>query len=314
MRVQLTGVAGDPGTERLRRQGHRLRFRRGQSSRPPSSSPSSRSAGRRSTAAPLDLQQGGAGSWIGDGTQLSLAGVWNVTALVQTGSKGTEIPMTLVTATPGSTQQVVPTQDGPDIVTTTLATGQSIQAYVDPGTAGTNDVHITAFDEGGEELPLSDVLVVVTPEGGDLQVLDAQRLTPGHFSAPGEFEPATCRSSSSPPARTARCCKLPSTRRSEHDDAIHEPPTNRGADPRRWRSQRSQPHATAARCVSSHDTTDPGDGLGSTVEHGGTLDRQPEAEPGDPRHDGHRRRRSSPAPRSCPRPAPTCSRTRDTCT
>jgi copper transport protein len=142
-------------------------------------------------ASSLDLRQSGSGSWIGEGTQLSLAGVWNVTALVQAGSKGTEIPMTLVTATPGSTQQVVATLDGPDIVTTTLTTGQSIQAYVDPGTAGPNDVHVTAFDEQGEELPLSEVLVIVTPQGGDPQSLEAKRLTPGHFSAPAELDPGS---------------------------------------------------------------------------------------------------------------------------
>ena len=139
-------------------------------------------------ASSLDLRQGGSGSWIGEGTQLSLAGVWNVTALVETGSRGTEVGMTLVTATPGSTRQVVETQDGPDVVTITLVTGQQIQTYVDPGTAGPNDVHVTAFDEDGQELQLSDLLVVVTPVGEDPQVLDAARLSPGHFSAPASLE------------------------------------------------------------------------------------------------------------------------------
>ena len=95
----------------------------------------------------LDLVQTGSGAWTGSGAQLSLAGVWNVTAQVQTGSRTTEVPLVLTTRPPGGQQVSVVSQEGlPDIVTLTLAGGLQFQCYLDPGTAGANDVHVTAFD------------------------------------------------------------------------------------------------------------------------------------------------------------------------
>jgi copper transport protein len=136
----------------------------------------------------LDLTRTGDGGWTGSGTQLSLAGVWNVTALVQTGARATEVPLTLVTRAPGGQRTSVASQAGlPDITTITLASGQQIQAYADPGTAGPNEVHVTAFDASGQELPLKDMLVVATPNGGDPRALDEKRLTAGHFSAAADL-------------------------------------------------------------------------------------------------------------------------------
>lgn len=137
----------------------------------------------------LDLRAGEPGTWVGDGSQLSLAGVWNVTALVQSGSRGTEVPMTLVTGNPGGQQETVSQQEGlPDVVTITLSEGVQLQSYVDPGEAGANEVHVTAFDASGSELPLADLVLVATPSQGSPEALDANRLTPGHFSAPADLD------------------------------------------------------------------------------------------------------------------------------
>ena len=142
----------------------------------------------------LDLVQTGSGAWTGSGAQLSLAGVWNVTAQVQTGSRTTEVPLVLTTRVPGGQQVSVVSQEGlPDIVTLTLAGGLQFQCYVDPGTPGGNDVHVTAFDAAGSELPLSDLVVVITPEGGDPGALPVDRLSPGHFSAPADLDAGSYR-------------------------------------------------------------------------------------------------------------------------
>jgi hypothetical protein len=117
--------------------------------------------------------------------QLSLAGVWDVTAQVQSGSSTTEVPLVLTTRPPSGQQVSVVSQEGlPDIVTITLAGGLQLQCYLDPGTLERNDVHVTAFDANGEELPLSDLVVVLTPEGGDPRTLPVDRPLAGHFSAP----------------------------------------------------------------------------------------------------------------------------------
>jgi copper transport protein len=140
------------------------------------------------TASALDLTEAEPGTWTGRGTQLSLAGVWDADVRVQAGATGTDIPLTLVTAVPGGQRISVSKGEGlPDIVTMTLAGGVQLQSYIDPGTAGSNDVHVTAFDAQGDELPLRDLLVVVAPEGGSPRALEAERLTPGHFSSPAEL-------------------------------------------------------------------------------------------------------------------------------
>ena len=142
----------------------------------------------------LDLVQTGSGAWTGSGAQLSLAGVWNVTAQVQSGSSTTEVPLVLTTRPPGGQQVSVVSQEGlPDIVTLTLAGGLQFQCYLDPGTAGANDVHVTAFDARGDELPLSDLVVVLTPDGGDPRALPVDRLSKGHFSAPADLDAGSYR-------------------------------------------------------------------------------------------------------------------------
>ena len=52
-------------------------------------------------ASTLDLMHHG-DRWMGNGSQVSIAGVWTITVVVQTASSGTEIPLTLVTSDPGS--------------------------------------------------------------------------------------------------------------------------------------------------------------------------------------------------------------------
>ena len=51
-----------------------------------------------------------------------------------------------MTSTKTPTQQLSVTPGTPPIYTVTFPNGDQIQSYVDPGTAGLNQVHITAFD------------------------------------------------------------------------------------------------------------------------------------------------------------------------
>jgi copper transport protein len=136
----------------------------------------------------LDLREMGSGVWAGDGTQLSLAGVWDVRTLVQTGARATEVQLTLVTRAPGGQTTSVATSGELRIVTITLGGGVQLQSYLDPDAPGANDVHVTAFDRGGDELPLAGLLVVATPEGGEPMALDATRLSAGHFSADADLD------------------------------------------------------------------------------------------------------------------------------
>ncbi|MGZ8582601.1 MAG: copper resistance CopC/CopD family protein [Actinomycetota bacterium] len=141
-----------------------------------------------------DAHDGAPSVWTGAGTQLSLAGAWDLVVQVRSGARTTEVPLVLITRAPPTTSVVAQgSEDLPDIETFTLSTGEQLQMYLDPGDAGTNEFHVTAFDPAGKELPLSGLVVVATGPDGQAETLDVTRLTPGHFAAPVEVEVGTWR-------------------------------------------------------------------------------------------------------------------------
>jgi hypothetical protein len=95
-------------------------------------------------------------------------------------------------AAPDQDVDVSRAEGQPDIYTFHFDGWLSIQSYVDPGIAGrTNQVHVTAFDAEGAELPLESAVVRVTPSEGESLVPDPLRLSLGHFSANVEVVPGT---------------------------------------------------------------------------------------------------------------------------
>jgi copper transport protein len=140
----------------------------------------------------LDLrrQAGAAGAWSGQGGQLSIAGSWSVTALVQLGGKALTVPLTVpVRQAPAPPQPSVTvlTQPGqPTIYQFSLPGGASMQAYLDPGRAGpNNDLHLTWFTASGGELPISGATVTATSPAGVTQTPRLLRFGAGHLAATG---------------------------------------------------------------------------------------------------------------------------------
>jgi hypothetical protein len=129
----------------------------------------------------LAMKSASNGDWTASGTNLSLAGVWNVTAVVQTGAASASVPLTLVVMTSSATVNVSTATGQPDLYTFTFPGGQQLQAYNDPGTPGTNELHVTAFDASGNELPLKDVTMVAIPPVGPAVPLRTRRFSAGHF-------------------------------------------------------------------------------------------------------------------------------------
>jgi copper transport protein len=128
------------------------------------------------------------GSWAGSGTQLSIAGTWVVTARVTRGSTADQIPLVITTLLPGTSASVSTSPGLPTVVTVTQPGGSSLQAYLDPGSPGTNQVHLTAFDAQGQELPLHTAAFVAIPASGPPRHLDAVRFEPAHFVANTDLE------------------------------------------------------------------------------------------------------------------------------
>jgi copper transport protein len=120
--------------------------------------------------------------WAGQSTALSVAGTWRTTTLVRTGAETVEVPLTLVTKGDATTSTVAaPGQ--PVTATSSFPDGVRIQSFIDHTTPGPNSVHVTAFTPGGAELPLANVVIVVSSSAGEPQRPVVQRFSAGHVGA-----------------------------------------------------------------------------------------------------------------------------------
>ena len=118
----------------------------------------------------------------------------------------------------------------PTIVTFTMSDGMQLQYYADPGVAGTNQLHLTAFDANGLELPLETATIVVTPRTAPPSCWTSRDSARATSSRTPRSRPGTGTSTSSPPPRTAH-----PHRRVRPDDRIGEPCDPRSASrPPRW--------------------------------------------------------------------------------
>lgn len=133
----------------------------------------------------LELKAIGNGTYTATAPNLSLAGRWSVTVVVERGLNSAEVPLVVTTAAPPERiqSQVIA---GLTVYTVDLAKGRSLQLYVDPGTAGNNAVHATFF-QGNAELAMADATVIsATPAAGPTLDLQASRFDPvGHFIGQG---------------------------------------------------------------------------------------------------------------------------------
>jgi len=131
----------------------------------------------------LDLPSTAPGIFSATGSNLSLVGAWQVTALVVNGSASVEVPFELITRTAKSTVDVNAVAGLPTIYTVHLSAGRSVQVYLDPGKAGADEVHATFFDAAGTELPVTSIAMVLGPSDGAGSILKPRQLEPGHFVA-----------------------------------------------------------------------------------------------------------------------------------
>jgi copper transport protein len=139
--------------------------------------------------ATLELARDGQGRWRGQGSQLSIEGRWVVVALVEGGGPAVTVPLELETRTTPQQVQVSEVPGQPTLYTITLATGGTLQTYIDPGRPGANTVHFTYFTAGGDEQPSDKASATMTAGSGAPEQLKLLRLGPGHFAANVDLEP-----------------------------------------------------------------------------------------------------------------------------
>jgi copper transport protein len=125
----------------------------------------------------LAMDRRGPGAFAADSSNLSLPGRWEVVALVRRGADSIEIP--LAVGTPCNARS---TGGTPPIYTVDVP-GGTAQGYVDPGTPGSNEVHITYFDQAGAEREIEDGPAITASRGATTISLEPRRLSPGHFVA-----------------------------------------------------------------------------------------------------------------------------------
>ncbi len=133
------------------------------------------------------------GAWTGQGSNLSLAGTWEIRATVLRGAESVEVPLVVTTAAPPATITTAEAPGQPTLTTATLPDGVSLQTYLDPSDPGTNQVHVTAFDPAGGELPLDTATFVAFPPVTPPAALAAERFGEGHFVATVELVPGRWR-------------------------------------------------------------------------------------------------------------------------
>jgi nitrogen fixation protein FixH len=135
-------------------------------------------------ASTLELHHHAQGMWEADGTALAQNGTWRVTVLVEGSGSSVQIPLAVTPRRPDQDIEVSRVEGQPDLYTITLQGGLQIQSYVDPGTPSrTNQVHVTAFDQDGKELPLESAALTITPPNGAAFRPDMIRFGRGHFAA-----------------------------------------------------------------------------------------------------------------------------------
>ena len=79
----------------------------------------------------------------------------------------------------------------PTLYTAALGDGRSVQLYLDPGTSGANEEHVTFFDANGSELPVQTVTMSIGPSSCVQSALQPRQLEPGHFVADTTLPPGT---------------------------------------------------------------------------------------------------------------------------
>ncbi len=131
----------------------------------------------------LELPSAAPGRFTATGTNLSLDGRWKVTAVVPRGVEAVEVPLELTTSRPTQKVDVSHTPGLPTIYTVALTGTGKVQVYLDPGTPGPNQLHVTFFDNRGAERPVGTLTGTATGPGTAAAKLDLRRLTAGHFSA-----------------------------------------------------------------------------------------------------------------------------------
>jgi hypothetical protein len=134
----------------------------------------------------LTLKRQAAGTFAARGANLSIAGVWEVAAIIENANSSAEVHLQLTTIGPAPSVTASPFQGLPTLYSIQLQSGWLAQVYLDPDKPGADEFHVTFFTNANEtsELQIASVTIGMTIPGGTPTILVPTRLDPiGHFVA-----------------------------------------------------------------------------------------------------------------------------------
>jgi len=134
-------------------------------------------------ASSLNLARGLGGTWVGQGTNLSINGQWDIDVVVQQAATAVDVPLRLRTQLPPEDVTVSRQPGQPALYTIRLGHGRSLQAYVRQPIPGQGLVHFTFFRALGMEEPITSASATGTTPAGADRPLKLIRLASGHFVA-----------------------------------------------------------------------------------------------------------------------------------
>ncbi len=116
---------------------------------------------------------------------LSVAGTWTVTVLVQRQTQSAEVPLTITTRTPPIKIDISRSPGVPTLYTIHATPTAAIQVYLDPGHPGFNEFHATVLAPNDNEIPTTQLDVHATYPGQTVaKPLTVRKLdTIGHYVA-----------------------------------------------------------------------------------------------------------------------------------
>jgi copper transport protein len=138
----------------------------------------------------LTLSRSGPGTYQGQGINLSMGGAWNVAVVVERGAHSVEVPLALAISSPPQRVRTIEAPGQPTLYSIDLPADRVLDAYLDPGKPGFNEVHATFIDAKGGELPIPrPAAITATRTGAPSQPLTVRRFGPGHFIADATLGP-----------------------------------------------------------------------------------------------------------------------------
>jgi putative copper export protein len=131
----------------------------------------------------LDLSRGETGRFSGSGPNLSIDGIWTVSAIVAVPGGAVTVPLVLATQVAAQPVEQLVSPGLPTIHQVGLGAIGMAQVYLDPGGPGQNELHVTFFDTAGSEQPINAATIATFPAGAAGELATERMLEPGHFVA-----------------------------------------------------------------------------------------------------------------------------------